>query len=116
MNERDESLLLNIKDEAEILLKMVDGCEFHDFLSNEEKKRAVSMTLINIGESVKALSEGFKQENQDIKWRAISALRNIAAHNYQGLHMEDIWEIVTEDVPKLLEQVKGILNAEGVEE
>ena len=31
MNERDVNLLLNIKDEAKILLEMVDGCELKDF-------------------------------------------------------------------------------------
>jgi uncharacterized protein with HEPN domain len=67
MNERDVNLLLNIKDEAEILLEMVDGCELEDFLINEEKKRAVSMTLINIGENVKKLSKEFKQGYQEIE-------------------------------------------------
>ena len=61
------NLLLNIKDEAEILLEMVDGCELEDFLINEEKKRAVSMTLINIGENVKKLSKEFKQGYQEIE-------------------------------------------------
>jgi hypothetical protein len=30
--------------------------------------------------------------------------------------MEDMWDIATEDVPELLEQVKGILRVESVEE
>ena len=34
MNERDVNLLLNIKDEAEILLKMTEGYDLHDFLTN----------------------------------------------------------------------------------
>jgi hypothetical protein len=28
--------------------------------------------------------------------------------------MDDIWVNITEDVPELLKQVKGILHAEGV--
>ena len=91
---------------------MVGGYDLQRFLGDEMAKRAVSMSLIKIGESVKLLSKEIKQENQDIAWRDIAALRNIAAHNYEGLRMDDVWEIVTKDVPELLEQVKGILHAE----
>ena len=80
-------------------------------------QHGVSMALINIGESVKSLSEIFKQQHQDIEWREIAALRNIAAHNYEKIRMDDIWEIVTADVPELLERerVKGILHDGGEE-
>jgi len=115
MNERDETRLLFIKDGAELLLEMIEGCDLQGFLSDERTQLAVSMALITIGEYASRLSDDFKQENQDIKWRSISDLRNIADHNYNGIRMEDIWEIATEDVPELLEQVKGILRDGGVE-
>ena len=115
MNERDENILLNIKDEAEILLEMTAGKELQDFLTNEMMKRAVSMSLINIGEYVKKLSGDLKQAHLDVRWESITNLRNIAAHNYEGLRMGWIWKNVTDDVPKLLEQVKNILDVEKVE-
>ena len=65
---------------------------------------------------MKSLSKKFKQVHQGIEWQDITNLRNIAAHNYDGLRMEDIWEIVTEDIPELLELVKGILRDGGVDE
>jgi uncharacterized protein with HEPN domain len=71
------------------------------------------MALINIGESVKSMSKELKEMYPDIEWRGITAFRNIAAHNYDGLRMDDIWEIVTTDIPVLLEQVKGILLTGG---
>ena len=115
MNERDENLLLNIKDEAEILIEMTEGYDLQSFLESEMLKRAVSMALINIGESVKGISEELKQVNQTIPWSEIIGLRNIAAHGYQILQMEDIWGTATEKVPELLEQVNGILHAEEIE-
>jgi uncharacterized protein with HEPN domain len=116
MNERDENILLNIKDEVEILFEMTEGYDLQSFLSDEKTKRAVSMSLIKIGESVKSLSKDLKQMYPRVRWSSITGLRDIAAHNYDGLRMEDIWGIVTRDVPELSEQVKGILHAEGVEE
>jgi len=75
MNERDENLLLNIKDEAEILLEMTEGYVLQSFPESEMLKRAVSMALINIGESVKGISEELKEVNQTIPWSEIIGLR-----------------------------------------
>jgi uncharacterized protein with HEPN domain len=116
MNERGEHLLLIIKEEAEILMDLIDGYDLQYFLGNELLKRGVTMTLVNIGECVNSLSEELKQKYPDVEWSSIVKLRNIAAHNYWGLHMDWIWENATVDVPELLEKVRGILHDEGVEE
>ena len=115
MNERDETHLLNMKDSLEVLIGLVDGYDFHQFLSDERTKLAVSMSLIKIGESVKSISQDLKQTYPDVQWISISNLRNIAAHNYEGLRMERVWEITTEDAPQLLQQIKRILHAEETE-
>jgi len=116
MNERDKILLLNIRGEVEFLLEVVESHDSEYFLNDKQLQYVASMVLIKIGESVKSLSKDIKQKNQEIEWREIAGFRDIAVHNYDGLRMIDVWEIVTEDTPKLLEQVKDLLNAEGVEE
>ena len=68
------------------------------------------MTLINIGELVKLLSDDTKQRNSSIPWRSISGLRDVTAHGYQTLRMEDIWETITTDIPILQKQIKEILG------
>ena len=68
------------------------------------------MTLINIGEIVKLLSEDIKQNNTVIPWRSIAGLRDVTAHGYQTLRMEDIWETVSEDIPKLQRQIEEMLE------
>ena len=88
MNEHDESLLLIIKEKAEILIDLVDGYDFKWFLSDERTERSVTMTLINIGECVKPLSENLKQTYPDVRWVLSPIYVNIAAHNYWGLHMD----------------------------
>ena len=115
LRQAGENLLLIIKDDAELLLKLIGEYDFQSFVNDEKMKLAASMSLINVGESVKSLSEDLKQMYPDVRWSSITGLRNIAAHKYHALRMVDIWEIVTKDIPVLLEQVKGILCAEGVE-
>ena len=116
MNERDEGLLKWIREETEFVLEQIEPLVLQDFINNKHVQHSVCMALINIGESVKALSKDLKNEYQNIQWQDITDLRNVAVHNYGGLRMEWIWKNATKDVPELLEQVRGILHAEGVEE
>jgi len=112
MNNRDKNILFKLKEEAEVLQELTDGCDLQGFLGSEVLKRAVSMTLINIGELVSRLTHEIKQRNPAIPWRAITTLRNVAAHGYESLDMENIWKTVTEDVPLFRTQIVEILNAE----
>ena len=101
-----------IDEEAAVLARMLDGVIESAFLINDEKIRAVCMTLINIGELVKLLTEDIKRMNQAIPWRSIAGLRDVTVHSYQTLRMEDIWETVTKDIPQLLTQIGEILDVE----
>ncbi|MCL1864719.1 MAG: DUF86 domain-containing protein [Spirochaetes bacterium] len=58
---------------------------------------------------VKLLSDDIKKKNQSIPWRSISGLRDVTAHGYQTLQMEDIWMTATEDIPKLPKQINEML-------
>ncbi|MDR1131258.1 MAG: DUF86 domain-containing protein [Oscillospiraceae bacterium] len=109
MENRDRQILTRILDEINIVSGLVSNIDYAAFMDDEKTKRAVCMTLINIGELVKALSEPFKQAHADIPWRAISGLRDIAAHHYQTLRMEDIWITVQDDIPILKGQAGKLL-------
>jgi uncharacterized protein with HEPN domain len=112
MNERDKNVLLKIKSEVGLLLELTGEHNLQSFLRSELLMRATCMTLINIGELVKLLTEEIKLQNPAVPWRGISGLRDVTAHGYYTLRMEDIWETVTKDVPLFQTQIGEILNAE----
>ena len=109
MDRRDRVLLRKIYDEATIIADLIDGYDCVRFTGDEKVKRAVCMTLINIGEMVKLISDIIKRSNTEIPWRSIAGLRDVAAHGYMTLHMEDIWETVSEDVPVFKRQLGELL-------
>ena len=86
------------------------GCSPEQFRQNEMLMRAVGMTVINIGELVKNLSDACRQTNPAIPWKAIAGFRDIAAHKYQTLRMEDVYETVVTDFPSLAVQIKSLLS------
>lgn len=68
------------------------------------------MTLLNIGEMAKILSDDIKANNAEITWLTMSKLRDVAAHRYHTLQMEDVWNMVNEDVPNWRELVKKVIS------
>jgi len=109
MEKGDSILLKKILDESNIITDLIEGYNCETFVADEKTKRAVCMTLINIGEMVKLLSDKLKRENTSIPWRSIAGLRDVTAHGYMTLRMEDIWETVSEDVVILREQLGKLL-------
>ncbi len=110
MQHRDKIVLLKIASELDIALDMIKDMSFNAFDENEILKRAVCMTVINIGELVKSLSEEFRLEHKAIPWKSIAGFRDIAAHKYQTLHMQDVYITVTNDFPELKENITKIIK------
>ena len=110
MEHRDEVILRKVLSEVRIAAEMLGNSQLDTFLANEMLKRAVCMTVINIGELVKNLSEECRLSNPQVAWKAIAGFRDIAAHKYQTLKMEDVYETVATDFPDLEQKIKQILG------
>ena len=109
MEHRDRIILQTVLSEIDVAQKMMNDCTLEQFLENEMLMRAVGMTVINIGELVKNLTEETRLKYPHIPWKAIAGFRDIAAHKYQTLHMEDVYETVITDFPLLKNHINEIL-------
>ncbi|MCL2719642.1 MAG: DUF86 domain-containing protein [Lachnospiraceae bacterium] len=112
MTNRNQKILEKIVDEAEIVAKLLNGIDETVFLVNDEKMRAVCMTLINIGELIKNLTDDFRERNKKIPWKDLAGLRDVTAHGYFTLRMSDIWIYAADELPIYAEQIKEILEDE----
>lgn len=110
MQHRDKTILLKISEEIIIAMNMIADISLEEFKNNEILKRAVCMTVINIGELVKNLSEDIRKEYNNVPWKSIAGFRDIAAHKYQTLKMQDVYLTVINDFPKLGDRIEQILN------
>lgn len=77
MNHRDEQLIKKIVQEIEIASSMMRGKSLEDFTNDEMLKRAVCMTVINIGELVKNVTDETRQKNSQIPWKRCNNIFSI---------------------------------------
>ena len=69
----------------------------------------VTTPLYNIGEQVYALSDEYKNTHSTIPWSMISGLRHRLVHDYDGTNWNIIADVVFEELPVLLSQLKKII-------
>lgn len=82
-------------------------------LQDELVQTWVIHNLEILGEAARGLSDELPRRHPDIPWREIVAMRNVLAHGYFGIDIERVWTTVERDLPKLKEQVAGILADGG---
>lgn len=71
---------------------------------------AVLRNLQTIGQSVSRLSAPLRTAHPEVDWRGIIGLRNVLVHDYLGINLERIWEIIENDVPVLQRTVAMMLR------
>jgi len=61
-----------------------------------------------IGEAAKNISKNIKNRYPDIEWKKIAGLRDILAHEYFGIDIDVLWDIVKNKLPDLKKRVSRI--------
>ncbi|MGH9407483.1 MAG: HepT-like ribonuclease domain-containing protein [Terriglobia bacterium] len=82
-----------------------------DFFDSHTLQDAVLRNLQILGESAQRISPSLKEIYSEVEWRRIAAFRNVLVHNYLGIDLQKVWEIVQQDVPRLKCPVWPMLKA-----
>ena len=107
---KDIDILKHMEEDVIDILNFIVDYNLESFSKNPLVRKAVCMSLINIGELTKALSTTFKNENKSIPWKNISGLRDVTAHKYHTLNLDVIWSVATIEIPKLKEFITDYLK------
>lgn len=111
--ERDYKLfLVDMIEASDKILEYTKNCkDYHNFIAEIKIVDAVQYNLLVIGEAAKYIPDNVKEELQKIiPFKEISGLRNRLAHDYLGLDLCIIWDIVEFDIPKLKNAIKKFLK------
>jgi uncharacterized protein with HEPN domain len=88
-----------------------------DFEKNEDGRDrldAICMSLIAIGEAFKqidAKTEGdFLRKYPDVEWRGVIGVRNVIAHGYFDIDVEQVFDICKKDIPAIIVTVRQMID------
>lgn len=68
------------------------------------------MCLLQIGELAGKLTDEFKAEYGKMPWRDIISIRNRAAHAYESVDVEILWNIAVINIPDLKSYCESIIE------
>ena len=81
-----------------------------EFFVDTKTQDAVLRNLQTLAESTQRLSSELKAAHPEIDWRNIAAFRNVVVHDYLGVSLERVWDIVHEDLPTLKARITAIIE------
>jgi uncharacterized protein with HEPN domain len=106
MSKREPSLLLDdIRISLAKMKRYTAGLDEASFLADEKTIDAVVRNLEILGEAAKQLPAEFKAQHPAIAWPQIAGLRNRIVHDYAGIDLKLVWNILKTAIPKLALQL-----------
>lgn len=82
-----------------------------EFLRNTMVQDAVIRKFEIIGEAGKRLSDALKARSPDIPWRRVAGFRDILIHDYMGVEIEEVWNVIETQLPQLRREVDLLLKS-----
>lgn len=101
-DEKQAGLLRDILDSAEAIRDYLASVSREAFFSNREKQDAVLRRLEIIGEAASRLSPETLALFPGVPFRSMRGMRNIIAHDYGVVDLDQVWKTATEDIPDLI--------------
>ncbi len=106
----DNDWLHDIAEATKRIMTYIKEMTYNTFLDDTKTQDAVIRNLEIIGEATKNLSEECRTKNPNVPWKGMSGMRDRLIHDYIGVNLDIVWDVITVELPKLLVQITKILD------
>ena len=91
----------DIRSSIAAIEEYIQGYSFESFRDDTKTIDAVIRNLEIIGEAAKRVPESTRAEYPQAEWRKITGLRDILIHEYFGVDLRIIWDVLINKLPEL---------------
>lgn len=93
---------------AEKVIGYCAGVDYEQFSADSKLAEACVFNLSQMGELANRVDSTFAEAHPEIPWQSIYGLRNRIVHDYEGVNLLLIWQIIHDDLPDLRDQLRQI--------
>ncbi len=80
------------------------------FFDDRKTRKATLRELQELAESTQRLSPALKARHSEIAWPHIAGFRNVLVHDYLGLNLGRVWNVIERDLPALRRAIEAMLR------
>jgi uncharacterized protein with HEPN domain len=103
--------LRHMLDAAREAAQMIQGRTRADLDADRLLNLSLVRLLEIVGEAASRVPADERAKCPGIPWAQIVALRNRLIHGYDSVDFDILWQIVTQDLPTLIEELAKILSS-----
>ena len=89
----------------------IEGLEKESLIKDTMRFDAVIRNLEVLGEAAKGVSEEIREQHPEVPWREMSGFRDILIHQYFGIDVDIVWDVITSKLPELRNALEEINRA-----
>ncbi len=105
--------LLHILDAIKNIEEFTKGCSKEKFIKAKIIQDSVIRNLEIIGEAAKHVPASVRKKYSSIEWKRIAGMRDILIHEYFGVDLDRVWQVLKVRLPELKEGINNILSNEA---
>jgi uncharacterized protein with HEPN domain len=109
----DEALLRDMLDQARKAVAAVAGRERGDLDRDDVLAAALERFIEVLGEAAGKVSEATREQLAAVPWRGLIGIRNRLVHGYASVDHDIIWDVVTDDLARLVADLEQALPTGG---
>lgn len=102
-----QALLRDLPDSARAIRRYLDGISREAFMTDMEKQDAVLRRFEIIGEAASRLAPPTQALFPHLPFRAMRGMRNIIAHDYGDVDLDQVWQTAATDLAPLITTLEG---------
>jgi len=109
MPPEDRAWLVDMLGFAREVLAFIQGRVRADLDHDRALLRSLERALELVGECARRISSATRQAHGTVPWQDIIGMRNIIAHEYGRVDLDEIWKTAERDAPLLVSALEAIV-------
>lgn len=105
---RNEVIVQKLLGYTNKILGYCQDLNYEEFCENSMVVEACVFNLSQMGELANKADRAYTADHPEIPWRYLYGLRNRIVHDYEGVNLKLIWEIISDDLKPLKKALEKI--------